>query len=574
MTPDQPTAVPPGWYPDPHGVAELRWWDGSAWTDNIHNAVAPIPEYQVPGQIEDESGSAIFDLDYVPEATHEAKPSAQNAEPATHQTAGTDTSSPMHELFSVDAEPTEPAQSQPLVHTLPPAAEPPPAQPAQPPVTETPVVETPVVETPVVETPVVEPQAATPVVAVPPVSAEPIAAETFSATPDSAASASIPPVATPLTQAADPDRLPSRRELRQRAQQTQDGHESQPAQDALRVEPPLTGQDSENTAGAVSDSVAPMNLAPAASPTPAAAFDTSVPTSFNWAVDAPVAPSIPEPSAASEPTPAPALVPAVEQAPAEPAPVEPAPVEPAPAEPAPTPVADAQTESEAWPTAVPTQQVPDLAAFPPPAAPSVPDEPSGIGALGQQNAPLGFQSAPLGLQSAPLSASAPAAGADSAWAREDAPTGVTDPAGPPTGLPSSTASSWLMAFLPLIAGILSLGAVKGAENYPRYAPAGATWWMLVGGVLVVLYLVTVLLAVGDRKKLDDWGHAFPAHWAWAFATAPAYLIARTVEVKRQTGRMTLQLWVWILLTLIMVGAYFAASSLAPTLIAGYTLPLV
>ena len=40
MTPEQPTSVPPGWYPDPHGVAELRWWDGSDWTDHLHNTDA------------------------------------------------------------------------------------------------------------------------------------------------------------------------------------------------------------------------------------------------------------------------------------------------------------------------------------------------------------------------------------------------------------------------------------------------------------------------------------------------------------------------------------------------------
>ena len=25
------------WYPDPHGRAELRYWDGSAWTDHVSN---------------------------------------------------------------------------------------------------------------------------------------------------------------------------------------------------------------------------------------------------------------------------------------------------------------------------------------------------------------------------------------------------------------------------------------------------------------------------------------------------------------------------------------------------------
>jgi Protein of unknown function (DUF2510) len=28
-------ATPPGWYPDPHGLARLRWWDGQQWTDHV-----------------------------------------------------------------------------------------------------------------------------------------------------------------------------------------------------------------------------------------------------------------------------------------------------------------------------------------------------------------------------------------------------------------------------------------------------------------------------------------------------------------------------------------------------------
>ena len=38
MSPDTPgttppRATPPGWHPDPYGRCDLRWWDGSAWTD-------------------------------------------------------------------------------------------------------------------------------------------------------------------------------------------------------------------------------------------------------------------------------------------------------------------------------------------------------------------------------------------------------------------------------------------------------------------------------------------------------------------------------------------------------------
>lgn len=33
-------ATPAGWYPDPHGQAELRYWDGNDWTEHTHNSQA------------------------------------------------------------------------------------------------------------------------------------------------------------------------------------------------------------------------------------------------------------------------------------------------------------------------------------------------------------------------------------------------------------------------------------------------------------------------------------------------------------------------------------------------------
>lgn len=42
MTTDAGSTVQPGWYQDPKG-ANLRWWDGTAWTEHVHAQAAPAP---------------------------------------------------------------------------------------------------------------------------------------------------------------------------------------------------------------------------------------------------------------------------------------------------------------------------------------------------------------------------------------------------------------------------------------------------------------------------------------------------------------------------------------------------
>ncbi|WP_158861786.1 DUF2510 domain-containing protein [Leifsonia sp. AG29] len=42
----QPAA---GWYPDPHGGASLRWWDGARWTE--HTSTPPAPQYAAPASL-------------------------------------------------------------------------------------------------------------------------------------------------------------------------------------------------------------------------------------------------------------------------------------------------------------------------------------------------------------------------------------------------------------------------------------------------------------------------------------------------------------------------------------------
>lgn len=165
--------------------------------------------------------------------------------------------------------------------------------------------------------------------------------------------------------------------------------------------------------------------------------------------------------------------------------------------------------------------------------------------------------------------------ATSAWAQE--PHAVTtdpDELYPATSSRTSTVSGWLIASMPLISGILAIAAVKGQENYPRYVPAGLEWWMLAGGVFALAYIATIVLAITDRRKLDWAGYNRPAHWFWAILTAPVYLAVRTIAVRRETGRNSMMLWVWLILAAVLVGAWFAAKAFAPELVDGYVLPFL
>lgn len=46
---EEPASPAPGWYPDPFGAAQQRWWDGATWTSQIHPA-APADAWGAPPQ--------------------------------------------------------------------------------------------------------------------------------------------------------------------------------------------------------------------------------------------------------------------------------------------------------------------------------------------------------------------------------------------------------------------------------------------------------------------------------------------------------------------------------------------
>lgn len=51
---DERFGVPAGWYPDPLGLPQLRWWDAQAWTEHTSEARAPIVLQPAARTVQDE----------------------------------------------------------------------------------------------------------------------------------------------------------------------------------------------------------------------------------------------------------------------------------------------------------------------------------------------------------------------------------------------------------------------------------------------------------------------------------------------------------------------------------------
>ncbi|HEY8913274.1 DUF2510 domain-containing protein [Lacisediminihabitans sp.] len=43
------TSVPAGWYRDPLGLPQLRWWNGMSWTNKVEE---PRPELQIAASVD------------------------------------------------------------------------------------------------------------------------------------------------------------------------------------------------------------------------------------------------------------------------------------------------------------------------------------------------------------------------------------------------------------------------------------------------------------------------------------------------------------------------------------------
>lgn len=49
-SPGSPAATPAGWFDDPHGKHDLRYWDGSAWSEHVHDRDPMAPQVQTPAR--------------------------------------------------------------------------------------------------------------------------------------------------------------------------------------------------------------------------------------------------------------------------------------------------------------------------------------------------------------------------------------------------------------------------------------------------------------------------------------------------------------------------------------------
>jgi hypothetical protein len=101
---------------------------------------------------------------------------------------------------------------------------------------------------------------------------------------------------------------------------------------------------------------------------------------------------------------------------------------------------------------------------------------------------------------------------------------------------ASTGPAWIIALIPLIqlvVALLFLTAFGMGSN-----------WLVFMAILIVPYFAVVALAFLDFRALKSSGHANPAHWGWAFLTAPIYLLVRARAVIRETGHGIGPVLVW------------------------------
>jgi hypothetical protein len=105
----------------------------------------------------------------------------------------------------------------------------------------------------------------------------------------------------------------------------------------------------------------------------------------------------------------------------------------------------------------------------------------------------------------------------------------------------NTVSSWFVALSPMFY------AAAYIFEFPRAAgqPNSSYVFGALAGSAFVPFVVAVIFAAVDRHALKKRGYPLPASVWWMLLSPLAYLIVRTVKLRRGVGRGSGPLWLWI-----------------------------
>lgn len=117
-----------------------------------------------------------------------------------------------------------------------------------------------------------------------------------------------------------------------------------------------------------------------------------------------------------------------------------------------------------------------------------------------------------------------------------------------------TGAVWSIALLPLMQLVISLLLIT-AFNVGSNPVIMALVWLLP-------YPIVIALAWADHRSLKKAGVTHSAHWAWAFLTAPIYLVMRAIASIRESGGGFGPILVFFGMSLLMLGSVVAVPGLA------------
>ena len=546
------STTPAGWYPDPHGLPQQRWWNGHHWTVNVAPTPepalhpGPTPLSSLPGPRR--STAAAYAASSVGADGQKRSALAPNAFELAATATETTAFPTRRQLREQRPDATVPAAAQAHSSSLPSSSAPSSSAPST------------------------HSYAATHSYA-PQVNPSPAPAYASASAQPQARPYAPAPFAEPEPQFAPRSFAPPQFAPAETAASPQTAFPTTLAQAGPPVMSPPIAVTGTAVRGAISaTAAAPSSFAPpVAAPAPAATAPAASepPTSIPGWHPAPSTTgdlALREPLRALGSPEATALAAAPVAAPAQNAPAQNAPTQAAPA---PTALHQTAPHQTAPPqTALtPTALTPTALTQTAPATRTAPTQ----GHAGTATAPRPATVAPTSIPQHFLTPVSAAPAADSpqrlfempaaSSARSGSESSTANQAYQPFGMVSrtkagtvtkptlvNTLSVWIIAITPLLMAGVAVGVVSYlAEFYTLF---------MQGGLVVIFAVATIAFAIRDQRELSAAGHLRTASPAWLLLTPLAYLISRTVEVKRQSGYAGGALLVWLLAVGAVVGAGF------------------